>query len=444
MHMKKIIILVTTLLLTPLLQAKKPNIVLIMADDLGYECIGANGGTSYQTPVLDSLAKTGMRFEHCYSQPLCTPSRVQIMTGIYNVRNYVGFARLDRKQTTFANLLKKAGYATCIAGKWQLGRDKDSPQHFGFDQSCLWQHTRGGRSMKDDIKYDRRFVNPLFEINGEEKDFTDGEYGPQVCADFVCDFIEKNKEKPFLVYYPMILTHCPFDPTPDSSDWDPKRLGSTSYKGDRRDHQRLFGDMLTYADKVVGQIVSQLEKSGVRDNTLIIFTGDNGTDTPIVSSWNETTVKGGKGKMTDAGTRVPLIAHWPGVINTGKVSKDLVDFSDFLPTLCKAAKADIPAELAIDGRSFLPLLKGGDYQPREWVYCWYSRNGKTAIQQWARNQRYKLYPSGELYDISQDMLEKTPLSELAPEAQQARATLQGVLDQFKDARPTPKEKKKRK
>ena len=125
--MKKIIILVTTLLLTPLLQAKKPNIVLIMADDLGYEGISANGGTSYQTPVLDSLAKTGMRFEHCYSQPLCTPSRVQIMTGIYNVRNYVGFARLDRKQTTFAHLLKKAGYATCIAGKWQLGRDKDSP-----------------------------------------------------------------------------------------------------------------------------------------------------------------------------------------------------------------------------------------------------------------------------------------------------------------------------
>jgi len=182
----------------------------------------------------------------------------------------------------------------------------------------------------------------------------------------------------------------------------------------------------------------------VSDNTLIIFTGDNGTDQPIVSSWNGITVAGGKGQMTDAGTRVPLIANWPGVIETGKVSKNLVDFSDFLPTLCELTGSEVPTELAIDGRSFLPLLKGGDYQPREWVYCWYSRNGKTNIQQWARNQRYKLYPSGELYDISQDMLEKTPLSELAPEAQQARATLQGVLDQFKDARPAPKEKKKRK
>lgn len=426
-------------------QAKdQPNIILIMADDLGYECIGANGGTSYKTPVMDKLAATGMRFEHCYAQPLCTPSRVQIMTGIYNVRNYTKFSVLDRKQTTFAQLLKKAGYATCIAGKWQLGREADSAQHFGFDQSCLWYHTRGGRSMKDDIKYDRRFVNPLLEFNGEEKEFTNGEYGPQICADFICDFIEENKEKPFMVYYPMILTHCPFDPTPDSSDWDPKRLGSTSYKGDRRDNQRLFGDMLSYADKLVGQIVSQLEKSGVRDNTLIIFTGDNGTDMPIVSKCNGIDIAGGKGKMTDAGTRVPLIANWRGEIDAGQVSQDLVDFSDFLPTLCETAGVSIPETLTIDGRSFLPLLQGEDYQPREWVYCWYSRNGKTNIQQWARNQRYKLYPGGEFYGISQDMLEKTPLVELSPEAQQARATLQGVLDQFKDARPAPKEKKNKK
>ena len=336
----------------------KPNIILIMADDLGYECIGANGGTAYKTPVLDGLAKTGMRFEHCYSQPLCTPSRVQIMTGMYNVRNYVSFGRLDRKQTTFAHLVKNAGYATCIAGKWQLGRDQDAAQHFGFDQSCLWQHTRGGRSQEGGKKIDRRFVNPLLEINGEEKDFTNGEYGPQVCTDFICDFIEMNKEEPFLVYYPMILTHCPFDPTPDSSDWDPKRLGSTSYKGDHRDYQRHFGDMLAYADKIVGQIVAQLEASGVRDNTLILFTGDNGTDQPIVSAWNGTTVAGGKGKMTDAGTRVPLIASWPGVIDTGKVSQDLVDFSDFLPTLCDATGTEVPADLTIDGRSFLPLLAG--------------------------------------------------------------------------------------
>ncbi len=414
---------------------ERVNIIVIMADDMGYECVGANGGESYQTPHLDTLAAEGMRFEHCYSQPLCTPSRVKIMTGIYNVRNYVKFGVLDRKETTFAQLLKRSGYATCIAGKWQLGRDKDAAQYFGFDHSCLWQHTRGGRSHVDNKKIDRRFVNPLLEFNGEERAFTNGEYGPQVCTDFICDFIDQNKEKPFLVYYPMILTHCPFDPTPDSSDWDPKRLGSTSYKGDRRDCQRHFRDMVGYADKLVGQIVSQLEESGVRDNTLILFTGDNGTDQPIVSSWNGATVAGGKGQMTDAGTRVPLIAHWPGVINTGKVSKNLVDFSDFLPTLCEAAGAEIPAELAIDGRSFLAQLQGEKGNPREWIYCWYSRNGKSGIQEWARNQRYKLYRTGEFYDISQDRLEKTPLTELSAEAQQVRAMLQQTLDQYKDARP---------
>lgn len=414
--------------------AAKPNIVLIMADDLGYECISVNGGTSYQTPALDSLAKTGMRFEHCYSQPLCTPSRVQLMTGIYNVHNYVRFGLLDRKQTTFAQILKKAGYATCIAGKWQLGSEADSAQHFGFEQSCLWHHTRGGRSNADGKKFDRRYVNPMLEFNGEEKEFVDGEYGPQVCADFICEFIEQNKSKPFLVYYPMILTHCPFDPTPDSRDWNPKRIGSTSYKGNLRNYQQHFSDMLTYTDRLIGQIVSQLEKSGVRDDTLIVFTGDNGTDAPIVSSWNNVIVAGGKGQMTDAGTHVPLIANWPGVTKPDTVSQDLIDFSDFLPTLCEATGSEIPDGLALDGQSFLPQLRGEEGKPRQWIYCWYSRSGRPPIQEWSRNQRYKLYRSGEFYDISQDRLEKNPLNHLSPDAQHARDTLQEVLARYKDAR----------
>ena len=412
----------------------RPNIVLIMADDLGYECIRANGGKSYQTPVLDSLAKTGMRFEHCYSQPLCTPSRVQLMTGIYNISNYVKFGVLNRKETTFAHLLNDAGYATCIAGKWQLGHETNAAQHFGFEQSCLWHHTRGGRSHEGGKKIDRRYVNPQLEFNGLEKDFVDGEYGPQVCTDFICDFIDKNKKSPFLVYYPMILTHCPFDPTPDSRDWDPKRLGSTNYKGDLRNYKQHFGDMINYADKLVGQIISQLERSDIRDNTLVIFTGDNGTDQPIVSSWNNTTVAGGKGRMTDAGTHVPLVANWPGVIKPGVVSQDLVDFSDFMPTLCEATATEVPVGLTLDGHSFFPQLRGEKGMPREWIYCWYSRNGRPPAQEWSRNQRYKLYRSGDFYDISRDRLEKNALVELSPEAQQARLTLQEVLDQYKDSR----------
>ena len=147
---------------------KKPNIVLIMADDMGYEALSVNGSESCQSPNLDKLAAGGVRFTNGFANPLCTPSRAKIMTGQYNVRNYVGFGVLDRGQTTFAHQLKAAGYATCIAGKWQLGKETDSPQHFGFEQSCLWQHTRSGRSKENGKTIDRRFVNPMLEFNGKE------------------------------------------------------------------------------------------------------------------------------------------------------------------------------------------------------------------------------------------------------------------------------------
>jgi arylsulfatase A len=180
--------------------------------------------------MLDKLAAEGIRFEHCYAQPLCTPSRVQIMTGIYNVRNYVRFGILDWKQVTFANLLGEAGYATCVAGKWQLEGGYDAPGHFGFDECCLWQlNRRPGR-----------YPNPGLEINGKQVDYTAGEYGPDVVTDYICDFMRRKKDQPFLVYYPMILTHCPFEPTPDSADWDPASKGSPTYKG----NPKYFADMV--------------------------------------------------------------------------------------------------------------------------------------------------------------------------------------------------------
>ena len=425
--LKTSVMLGTTAAFSNLLHAEesnltfKPNIILIMADDLGYECIGANGGTSYQTPVLDELARTGMRFEHCYSQPLCTPSRVQIMTGIYNVRNYVDFGVLDKRETTFAHLLKDKGYATCIAGKWQLGIEPDSPQHFGFEQSCLWHHTRRVG----------RYPNPGMDINGKPVDYKNGEYGPSVATDFICDFIEDNKEKPFLVYYPMILTHCPFEPTPDSEDWNPKSKGSLKYKG----NHKYFADMVQYMDKMVGKIVAKLEALGLQENTLVLFTGDNGTDKPVVSMMNGRKVAGGKGKLTDAGTRAPLIANWPGSIPAGKVCRDLVDFSDFLPTLCETAGVEVPEHLKVDGRSFLPQLQGKRGNPREWIYCWYSRNGGPEGSEWVRNQRYKLYRTGEFYDISKDVLEQHPLADPTPKEMQVHTMLQQALNNYKNARP---------
>src|SRR4051812_48490726 len=251
-------------------ETKKPNIVLILADDLGYETLGADGGQSYKTPNLDALAKAGMRFDRCYVQPLCTPTRVGLMTGMSNARNYIEFGTMDPNATTFGNLLKNAGYATAIAGKWQLGHDKDLPQRFGFDEACLWQHTRRPP----------RYANPGLEYNGVERDFRNGEYGPDLVSDFALEFITKNKAKPFFLYYPMLLTHAPYLPTPDSDDWDPKAFGEDTNKGVKH-----FADDVAYMDKLVGKLLTKVDELGLRDNTLILFLGDNGTGKGVMSKW---------------------------------------------------------------------------------------------------------------------------------------------------------------
>ncbi len=368
-HLRYLVLISTCLTNIVLATGDKPNIILIMADDMGYECVGANGCEDYKTPNLDKMAQNGMRFTNCFANPLCTPSRVKLMTGKYNVRNYVRFGTLARGQKTFAHTLKAAGYRTCVAGKWQLGKETDSPQHFGFDQSCLWQHTRS-RTRKG-MPNDSRFSNPLLEINGKPKDFSNGEFGPDLCAAFICDFMEENKERPFLVYYPMILTHCPFIPTPGTPDWDPKSQGSPTYKGD----PKYFVDMDQHLDKIIGRIIAKLETLTLRENTIVIFTGDNGTDQPVATMMNGKKILGGKGQMNDNGTRVPLIVSFPGHIQAGVTSDELVDFTDILPTLCDVTGTPLPSDGPLDGVSLWSTLQGKPGRHKPWAYFWYGRNG---------------------------------------------------------------------
>jgi arylsulfatase A len=402
----------------------RPNIILILADDLGYETIGANGGTSYHTPVLDQLAADGMRFSQCYAQPLCTPTRVQLMTGRSNARNYISFGNMDPQAVTFGNLFQKSGYATCMAGKWQLGKDLNLPKNFGFDEYCLWQHTRRPP----------RYANPGLEINGVTNDFSNGEYGPDLVSDYALDFIARHKTKPFLLYYPMMLTHDPYQPTPDSKDWDPKA------QGEKVNHKpEHFGDMVTYMDKLIGKLLAKLDECGVRDNTLVLFLGDNGTGAGVRSMMGERAVIGGKGRTVDAGMHVPLIANWPGHIAKGAVCADLVDTTDFLPTLCEAAAVKLSEPKQLDGRSFYPQLRSEKGQPREWLYAWYSpRQGSDkTVREFAFNQHFKLYRNGRFFDLTKDLNEKSPLqvSSLDGDAANAAKSLQAALNQFKDARP---------
>jgi len=402
-----------------LVSSKKPNIILIMADDIGYECFGCYGSKSYKTPVLDELARTGMRFEHCYSQPLCTPSRVKIMTGQYNFRNYVNFGVLDPKQKTFGHLLQNCGYATCVVGKWQLYGSVNQgakvrgtgslPAQAGFDEHCLWQVKKRGLRYKD----------PLMIQNGKTRDDLQGKYGPDVSCDYALDFIERHKTGPFLVYFPMALVHSPFVPTPDSEDWNkPKHKNNTKY----------FADMVAYMDKIVGRIVSKLGELGLRENTLVLFTGDNGAHKSIKSKMPDGIIQGDKGQTTDAGTRVPLIANWPGVVPAGKVNGNLVDFSDFVPTFVEAAGAKLSPVLKNDGRSFLSQLRGGKGNPRDWIFCHYDpRWGNRKMRRFVRDKRWKLYANGDLYDVPADTLEQNP-NPPGPEALAARKRLQAVLD----------------
>jgi arylsulfatase A len=406
---------------------QRPNVIVIMADDLGYETIGANGGSSYHTPEIDRLASNGMRFEHCYAQPLCTPSRVQLMTGIYNVRNYVRFGLLEKRQTTFGHLFQRAGYATCIIGKWQLGKDPDSPQDAGFDTHCLWQV---GEGRADSTGRDTRYSKPVLEQDGKVITYGDSDYGPDVVSQYGLDFIQKCEEdgKPFLLYYPMIITHCPFSPTPGSPEWNTGDTTTMTYEGEAR----YFADMVAQMDHIVGEIVAKLEELGIQNNTLVLFTGDNGTDVPVVSMLNGREVAGAKGESTDAGTRVPLIVKWPDVITPHSTNSDLIDFSDFLPTISEAAGIDVDS-LEIDGRSFLPQLRGERGDPREWIYSWYSRSGEVSkARVFARNHRYKLYQSGEFYEVPVDFEEKNPLdvSLLDEDAKEIHKQLDEVLEHY--------------
>jgi len=406
----------------PLKKADRPHVILILADDLGYECIRANGGQSYQTPNLDRLAKSGVRFEHCHVQPLCTPTRVQLMTGKYNIRNYLNFGTLLRNETTFAHQMKQAGYATAICGKWQLGREVDSPRHFGFDESYLWQHTRRPP----------RYANPGLELNGQERNFSKGEYGPDLVNDFAIDFVTRHRNQPFFLYYPMMLTHDPYQPTPDSPDWDPKAKGESVNRKEKH-----FGEMVTYMDKLIGKLDAKLVELGIRDKTLVLFLGDNGTGRGATSRWNGSTIRGGKGTTKATGTHVPLIVSWPSGAKEGQVNRDLISSVDLFPTLCQAAGAEIPANL--DGVSFLPQIRGEKGNPREWLYTWYSprQQADLSVTEYAFDQGFKLYRDGRFFDLQADPEEGKPLkiSELTGPQIAAAQKLQSALDRFKDARP---------
>jgi arylsulfatase A len=406
---------------------EKPNILLIMADDVGREALGCYGGTSYKTPHLDALAAGGIRFDHCYSMPVCHPTRLTIMTGRYPFRNPAGWGRWPSGVETFAHVLKRAGYATAVAGKWQLVLMRRQPDHarqLGFDESALFGWHEGPR-----------YHDPLIYRGGViwEDVRKPDVYGPDVYTDFLIDFITRHKDKPFFAYFPMALCH------EISDDFSP--VPPPAPDG----HYLTFQEMIEDMDNMVGRLVAALERLQLREKTLILFTTDNGSPRsylthiedrdgkivrhrkPVISMLGDQPVQGGKGSMTDDGCRVPLIANWPGTTPKGREFNDLIDFSDFLPAFSELAGAELPAGAHFDGRSFAPRLQDQPGNPRAWVFC--EHRGK----QFVRTHQWKLYNDGQLFDMRRDRREMQPIdrAEQSPPAAAARQRLQNALTDLK-------------
>ncbi len=417
----------------------RPNIILIMADDMGYEALGCNGGLSYKTPVLDRLASEGIRFTNCYSQSLCTPSRVKIMTGKYNFRNYDHFEYLNPNQKTFGNYFQEAGYATAIAGKWQLNgvsrgmpgnQDLTRPYHFGFDEYCLWQlHIRAvGKN-----RYEKeRYANPLIYKNGDKIKGLEDSYGPDVFADFVIDFIERKADKPFFVYYPMNLPHTPHVPTPNCPEWQDR---DKRYRQD----DLFFKPMVEYLDEIVGRIEKKLMDEGLRENTLLLFTADNGTHRRIVSETIHGEVAGGKALSINTGNHVPLIAVWPSVIKEGRVYDGLISFADFLPTLTDIAGINSCC-VRTDGKSFLSVLEGGDAPVQNEIFIHYTtkqwlEEEKWPHTRWVMDGQYKLYRDKNFFNTKSDPLENNPLRDLNSKEERIRNRFQTIINEKEEEFP---------
>ena len=381
----------------------KPNVILIMADDIGYEALSINGANDIRTPVLDSLAKNGINFKNAYSQPLCTPSRVKIMTGKPNYENYEYFTYLNPKEKTFGNLFQDNGYKTLVAGKWQLNgvqfklddyTDLKRPYTFGFDSYMLWWLAERGS----------RFANPVLVNNEKKIDTSIDDYGPEIVSDHIVDFINEHNNSPFFIYYPMMLVHDPFLPTPNSKDWENEqnRLNSNN--------PEYFPEMVSYMDSTVGKIINALKNNNIDDNTIIIFLGDNGTDRKVFTKNNNVLVKGSKGLTNKYGTNVPLIISWSKLKKIKNEQTPLVDLIDFYSTF--EDLLDVEKKTS-NGVSLLPLLLGENFDERKYITTYYNpmwgslyKNRAVYIQ----NKKYKLYKSGSFYNYQLDPDEKYPLS----------------------------------
>ena len=388
--------------------ADKPNIIFILCDDVGIGDMPCYGADHYKTPQIDSLAKSGMRYTNCYSMPLCGPSRATLMTGRYLFRtgmngNQSGHNLKPENEIMIPKILEQAGYATAQVGKWnQLPRE---PSDWGFREYLRFQGSG---------KYWPTSTSSCL-LNGERKKYPPTQYIPDAMHEFVVDFMTRHKDEPFFLYYSMAHVHAPIMRTPDSA----------------AQSKDLYADNIAYMDKLVGKLLTELDRLHLRENTILVFVGDNGTAPRHArqATIGGRALSGMKGTLQEGGSRVPMIINWPGKTPTGMVNDALIDFSDFFPTFASLAHAKLPDGVTIDGQSFAGQITKQDAPRREWAYV--ELNGKWYV----RSPGWKLNSAGELFDMKDaPFVEKpVPAESQTTEALAARKQLQAALDTLNPA-----------
>lgn len=408
--------------------ADRPNILVIMADDLSPWALGAYGNTDHATPHIDRLAREGVMFRTAYCTPVCGPTRVLIMTGKYghqtlhwNMGDRPGAPKThdppldfidDHK--TFGNYLSDMGYRTTIAGKWQLVTPMgERIPAAGFHTHLMWRiGSREGFGMIERNaggvgNAGSRYFHPSLTKDGVPWPSEPDQFGPDLFVDHLLETITADADSPWFAYYPMVLPHGPLGPTPDHPDLP---YGSSP---------ETFRAFVEYMDKMVGRLVDAIDETGQADNTLIIFTTDNGTD-------------GGFQKNTpsEAGAHVPLIVRWPGVAPAGHVSDALVDFTDLFMTVLDAAGAVPDEGLHYYGMSMLPYFRGEVGDMREWIFSYLGQFRILRTRNWlleyeSPDYRGDFYFTGENRGGLHEYLEVTHYDH--PKVLEARARFDEIL-----------------
>ena len=460
--------LVVLFLLVPRVSSasERTNVVFFLVDDLGWTDLGCFGSSFYDTPHVDGLARSGMKFTNAYAAcPVCSPTRASILTGKYpsrtGITDYINAGggnqpgkwrrntkllpaaykdRMAHKEVTLAEALKEAGYATFFAGKWHLGPEGFWPESQGFDVN-RGGITRGG--PYGGKKYFSPYGNPRL------KDGPPGEHLPARLANETVKFIETNREKPFLAYLSFYSVHTPLIARKDLRQKylaKRKKLDAAAVAGEfsKREHRRrvrtlqahaVYAGMIEAMDQAVGTVLSGLKRLGLEKNTAVFFMSDNGgLSTSEGHPTSNLPLRGGKGWMYEGGIREPMIVRWPGVTAAGSVCKQVVTSTDFYPTILEITGLKARPAQHRDGVSFVSLLKGKTRKrgPLLWHYPHYGnqggapagavREGRWKLIEWYEDKRV------ELFDLESDIGENRNLAKGQPERVRAmRATLHRML-----------------